>query len=117
MANIKKILKGVGINKYSGTGVVLKVTSYKDFSKVTGGEVVVTQNATPDYILILKKIACLVANEGCSTSHIAIVCREMNTPAILGTGLATKHLKNGQLVQYDTQSGLVEVISEVSSNE
>lgn len=108
---MKKVLRGVGINNYSGTGVVLTINSHKDFDKISGGEVVVVQNATPDYILILRKIACLVANEGCATCHIAIICREMNTPAILGTAFATKYLKDGQLVRYDTRQGSIEVIT------
>lgn len=99
------VIKGYGIGQKRGSGKVLVVRTYEDFHKITGGEIVVTKCATPDYILILKKISCLITDEGGYTSHTAIICREMNTPAILGTGIATQHLSTNMFVSYNTQRG------------
>jgi len=104
------IICGLGINEAKGKGNILVVNSHLDFPKVKGGEVVITTNATPDFILILKKIKCLVTDEGGLTCHIAIVCRELGVPAILATGNATKLLKEGDFVSFDTTSGNLEVI-------
>ncbi len=104
----KKIVTGLGINKARGSGPVLVVNSYKDFDNVKGGEVVLTANATPDFILILKKIKCLIVNEGSLTCHIAIVCRELGTPAIVATGSATEVFANGEMVTFDTVLSVLE---------
>ncbi len=44
-------------------------------------------------------------------SHSAIIAREHGIPAVLGTGDATRRLKNGQTVVVDGTSGVVQAIS------
>lgn len=107
MSNLKQKLSGIGIGQNKGKGKVLVVTSYKDFPKIKGGEIVVTKNATPDFILILNKISCLITDEGCVTSHIAIICRELSASAIIGTGKASTILKNSQEVDYNSTNGTI----------
>lgn len=106
----KGLLCGLGINNAKGKGIVLSINSHEDFHKVKGGEVVITTNATPDFILILRKIKCLITDQGSMTCHIAIVCRELGIPAILATGHATEYLKEGDLVSFDTVSGEIYLI-------
>lgn len=104
-------IKGIGINSTSGSGNILHINSYKEFDKVAGGEVVVTKNATPDFILILKKISCLVTDQGGVTCHIAIICRELSVPAILATEDATSKLVEGDRAKFDTKKGLIWTMS------
>ena len=101
----RKGVNGIGINRFAGRGKVIFVRSYHDFERIRGGEVVVTTNATPDYILILNKLKCLITDEGGVTSHIAIICRELSVPAIVATGNATRALAEGSVVYFDTGSG------------
>ncbi len=100
-------LKGIGINKYTGTGKIIHIDSFKEFSRIKGGEIIVTKNATPDFVLILNKISCLITDQGGITCHIAILCREFNTPAILATKYGTSKLVNGSEVHVDTSKGLI----------
>ncbi len=103
-----KTLKGIGVNSSKGTGRVIKVGSAKDFSKVKGDNLIlVTTNATPDFILILKKIKCIITDQGGVTSHIAIICRELNVPAIVGVGDASSVLKNGQKAYFNSKKGII----------
>ena len=44
-------------------------------------------------------------------SHAAIVCREYGTPAVVGTGFATKSIKTGDLIRVDGHEGIVTIIS------
>lgn len=44
----------------------------------------------------MKKASAIVTDSGGRTSHAAIVSRELGIPAVVGTGNATKVLKNGQ---------------------
>ena len=58
----------------------------------------------------MKKAGAFVTNEGGITCHAAIVAREMKKPCIIGTKIATKVLKDGDLVEVDAENGVVRVI-------
>jgi phosphohistidine swiveling domain-containing protein len=102
-----KGVSGIGIGKFKGWGKIVRIDSIYDFGRIKGDEVVVTKNATPDFILILKKIKCLITDEGGATCHIAIVCRELNKAAIVATSNSTITFKDGDMVSFDTTKGIV----------
>lgn len=101
-----------GTVAYSGKvqGVVKLVISSNDFSKVNQGDILVTSTTRPDYIKIMEKAGAFVTNEGGMLSHAAILAREMNKPCIIGTKIATKVLKDGDLVEVDANLGTVKII-------
>jgi len=41
------------------------------------------------------------------TSHAAVIARELNIPCVIGTKIATKILKDGDLVEVDAIKGVV----------
>jgi pyruvate,water dikinase len=51
-----------------------------------------------------------VTDEGGITCHAAIVAREMKKPCIIGTKIATKILKDGDMVEVDAESGVVRIL-------
>lgn len=55
----------------------------------------------------MQKAAAFITNEGGTISHAAIVSRELNIPCIMGTKVATQVLKDGDLVEVDTNTGKV----------
>ncbi len=55
----------------------------------------------------LKRAAAFVTDEGGITCHAAIVAREMKKTCIIGTKIATKVLKDGDLVEVDAKKGIV----------
>ncbi len=101
------IISGTGVSQGKGVGKVRLVFSIKDFDLVQDGEIVVTKSATPDFVLILDKALCLIADEGGVTSHIAIVCRELEKSAIVGTRTGSMILKNGQIIEFDCSTGII----------
>ena len=52
----------------------------------------------------------IITDAGGITSHAAIVSRELKTPCIIGTKIATKVLKDGDLVEVDANKGIVKKI-------
>jgi pyruvate,water dikinase len=44
-------------------------------------------------------------------SHGSIVAREYGIPAVLGTGVATRRIRSGQMVSVDGDRGTVEILS------
>jgi pyruvate,water dikinase len=77
---------------------------------LTKGEILVTSMTSPDFISAIKKAAAIVTNEGGILCHAAIVSREFGIPCIVGTGIATKSIKNGDLIEVDANHGFVRIL-------
>ncbi|HYM66401.1 MAG TPA: putative PEP-binding protein, partial [Patescibacteria group bacterium] len=56
---------------------------------------------------LMRKAAAIVTDSGGMTCHAAIVSRELRIPCIVGTGEATKLLRDGELVTVDATHGTV----------
>jgi pyruvate,water dikinase len=92
------------------TGRVLIAENAEQAGRLREGEILVTSMTTPDFVPMMKKAAAVVTNEGGLLSHAAIVSRELRKPCIVGTKIATKLLKNGDLVEVDSGKGIVTII-------
>jgi pyruvate,water dikinase len=71
------------------------------------GEVLVAEMTTPDFVPAMKRAAAIVTDRGGRTCHAAIVSRELGVPCVVGTGNATKVLKEKQLVTVDGYQGKI----------
>jgi phosphoenolpyruvate synthase/pyruvate phosphate dikinase len=74
------------------------------------GEILVTAMTTPDYLPAMRKAAAFVTDEGGVTCHAAIVAREIGKPCVIGTGVATQALRDGDLVEVDADQGVVRIL-------
>lgn len=91
-------------------GVAKVVNSVSDIHKVNEGDVLVSIATNPDILPAMKRAAAFITDQGGITSHAAIVAREMKTPCVIGTRIATKVLKDGDVVEVDATRGVVRVI-------
>lgn len=108
-SEIKGTVASKGIkNIYQGKVRVLFSSNESD--KVKNGDFLVATMTTPDYIISMKKTVGFITDEGGITCHAAIVAREMNKPCIIGTKIATKVLKDGDLVEVDAERGIVKIL-------
>lgn len=71
------------------------------------GEILVAPMTSPEYIFAMKKAAAIITDAGGMTSHAAIVSRELKIPCLVGTKIATRMLKDGDMAEIDTQKGIV----------
>ncbi|RLG21856.1 phosphoenolpyruvate synthase [Candidatus Micrarchaeota archaeon] len=101
------VLTGLAASPGVGIGAVKKVIELRDLSKVQKGDVLVTKMTTPDMVPAMEKASAIVTDEGGSTSHAAIVSRELGIPCVVGTGEATKKLNDGEIITVDGSSGKV----------
>ncbi len=74
------------------------------------GDVLVTTMTTPEFVFLMKDASAIVTDTGGLTSHAAIVARELKKPCIIGTKIATKVLKDGDVVEVDAELGTVKII-------
>jgi len=105
-----EILKGQIGSKGNVRGkvrIVLNVNSDYGFQD---GEILVTGMTRPEYVPLMKKASGVVTDEGGITCHAAIVSRELGIPCVIGTKIATRMFKTGDLVEVDANNGLVRVL-------
>ena len=74
---------------------------------VRKGDVLVAEMTTPDFVPAMKRASAIITDRGGRTCHAAIVSRELGIPCVVGTGNATKVLKQGQIVTVDGSKGKV----------
>lgn len=58
----------------------------------------------------MKKASAIVTDDGGITCHAAIVARELKTPCVVGTKIATHVLKDGDMVEVDADKGSVRIV-------
>ncbi len=88
-------------------GIARIVNDKSDFGKMQMGDILVASMTTPEMMPLLKLASAFVTNEGGITCHAAIVSRELKKPCIIGTKIATKVLKDGDMVEVDANMGVV----------
>lgn len=91
-------------------GIVCKVMGHGDFGKIQAGQVLVSPMTMPDFLPVISKAGAIITDEGGITCHAAIVSRELKIPCIIGTKIATKVLKDGDLVEVDANKGVVRIL-------
>ncbi len=101
------LVKGLGASPGIGVGKVKIILSEKEIGRVEEGDVLVTTMTTPDMVPAMRRASAIVTDEGGMTCHAAIVSRELGVPAVVGTGNATKVLKDGMIVTVDGDKGVV----------
>lgn len=99
------LAKGLAIGNRiaSGSAVVLK--SLADAGNFHEGQILVAEQTDPDWVPLMRKAAAIITDHGGRTSHAAIVSRELDVPAVIGTGDATRKLFTGSPVTVDCTSG------------
>lgn len=103
-------IQGNIASKGYAKGRVRIVNNESEMKLMKKGEILVSLMTTPRLMMAVKKAAAIVTNEGGITSHAAIVSREFNIPCIIGTRIATKVFKDGDLVEVDANKGIVRKI-------
>jgi len=91
-------------------GAVKIIIRPADMVKFKQGDILVSIATDPDIVPAMKKAAAIVTEQGGVTSHAAIVSRELNIPCVIGTKIATRVLKDGDLVEVDANQGIVKKI-------
>lgn len=91
-------------------GTVKIVLSRNDISKINKDDILVASATNPDLLPAMYKASAFVTDAGGITSHAAIVAREMKKPCIIGTKIATKIFKDGDIIEVDANKGTIKKI-------
>ncbi len=81
-----------------------------DMNRFRAGDVLVTTMTQPTMVALAAKAAAIVTDEGGITSHASILAREYGIPCIVGTRIATRAIRDGDLVEVDGDAGTVRIL-------
>lgn len=104
-AHAQAIVTGRAVGSKIASGAVRNVGSAADLAVFRPGDVLVAQTTAPDWEPVMKTASAIVTDRGGRTCHAAIVARELGIPAVVGTSLATKVLRDGTAVTVSCAQG------------
>jgi rifampicin phosphotransferase len=100
-------IKGVAASPGVARGVARILHGPEDFSQMKPGDVLVAPITTPAWTPLFAMASAIVTDVGGPLSHGSIVAREYGIPAVLGTGVATRRIQDGQTITVDGSTGTV----------
>lgn len=103
------VIKGVSASPGRVTAPARVVHGPAEFDQMKHGDVLVAKNTAPAWTPLFALASAVVTDVGGPLSHSSIVAREYRIPAVLGTTVATEHLKNGQRITVDGDAGTVTI--------
>jgi phosphohistidine swiveling domain-containing protein len=108
-ADDAKQLSGVPASSGVARGTARVLRSPDELHRLQQGDVLVCVGTTPTWTPAFTKIAACVCDGGGTLTHASVVSREYRVPCVVGTGLATQTIKDGDEVTVDGDKGLVTV--------
>ena len=100
-------LKGVAASAGKVTAPACVLRGPEDFDQMRPCDVLVAGATTPAWTPLFAMASAVVTDIGGPLSHGSIVAREYGIPAVMGTGVATKRIQNGQRITVDGSAGTV----------
>ena len=100
-------IKGFAASAGKVTARACVMLGPEDFSKMEPGDVIVAGITTPAWTPLFARASAIVTDIGGPLSHSSIVAREYGIPAVLATGVATRRVKDGQMITVDGGAGIV----------
>ena len=91
-------------------GTARIIRSLADASQLQAGDILVAETTAPPWTPLFATVAAVVTDTGGVLSHCAVVAREYRIPAVVGTGMATAVIQNGQLIEVDGDHGIVRIV-------
>jgi pyruvate,water dikinase len=105
------VLAGIAAAPGVATGTAKVVKSLEEASKLQQGDIMVCEMTLPPWTPLFSTVSAVVADTGGILSHCAIVAREYRIPCVVGTGVGTVTIKDGQKVTVDGSKGIVRIES------
>ena len=101
------LVHGLGAAPGRASGAVRLMRRPDEAGSFPDGGVLVAHMTTPDWVPLMRRAAAIVTDSGGMTCHAAIVSRELGIPCVVGTGDATRTLRDGEAVTVDATRGVV----------
>jgi rifampicin phosphotransferase len=104
------VIKGIGGSMGTVTAPARVLGGPQDFGQMQPGDVLVASITTPAWTSLFAMASGVVTDIGGPLSHSSIVAREYGIPAVLGTAVATRRIRSGQMIRVDGDAGTVRLL-------
>jgi pyruvate,water dikinase len=108
-------LTGYAASSGACDGTARVCNTMEEISALKVGEILVASTTSPTWAPAFQVIGGCVTDIGGTCCHAAIVAREYNMPAVVGTGFATQAIRTGDRVRVDGNTGAVTIIERVAT--
>jgi len=82
----------------------------RELDGIDAQTILVSIEADPDLVEAISRAGAVVTDQGGITCHVAVIARELNTPCVTGTRVATATIRSGDLVEVDANAGIVKIL-------
>jgi pyruvate,water dikinase len=90
-------------------GIARVLHSAGELHRIQPGEILVCEATSPNWTPAFGKIAACVCDGGGTLTHASIISREYRIPCVVGVGLATTVISDGDEIEVDGTKGIVRV--------
>jgi pyruvate,water dikinase len=106
MANREPLLKGLGVSPGQATAPAQIISGLtQHLQAIPKNRILVVKTITADWLPLIRTSKGIILEQGGTTSHAAIIARELGIPSIVGVTGATHSLETGEILSIDGSSG------------
>ncbi|MFW9998068.1 MAG: PEP/pyruvate-binding domain-containing protein [Candidatus Odinarchaeota archaeon] len=106
----KNTITGQAGSAGQAEGIVRFIKRPEDGDQLQPGEILLATTTNVGWTSLFPRAAAVITDVGTKLSHAAIVARELEIPAVIGTGSGTTRLKTGDRVFVDGSRGIVKIL-------
>jgi pyruvate, water dikinase len=112
----KDISEMTGVPASSGCvrGIARVLHSADELHNIKSGDILVCEATTPSWTAAFAKIAACVCDGGGILTHASIISREYRIPCVVGVGVATNVVQDGDEIEVDGNTGIVKVFKKAA---
>lgn len=107
-------LRGIPCSNGKVRGEALVITCVKD-AKDVKDKILITKMTDPGWVFLLATAKGVISEKGSLLSHTAIISRELKIPSIVGVNNLLNTIKNGDIIEMDGATGIINIIKESRS--
>lgn len=105
-----QVLHGLGISHGIARGRARVVLTPDELRRVESGDILVCEATSPSWTMVFPRLAACVCDAGGALTHAGIICREYGLPCVSAVGVATRLIKDGDLIEVDGRAGTVTLL-------
>lgn len=103
-------LRGIPVSGGVARGTARVLQSAEELHRLQPGDVLVCEATSPSWTPAFGTIAACVCDSGGTLTHASIVSREYRIPCVVGVGVATTTIRDGDVVEVDGSDGVVRIV-------
>jgi rifampicin phosphotransferase len=107
-----RVINGIAASAGTAEGRARVILDLSDADRLEAGDILVCPSTAPPWTPLFALAGGVVTDSGGVLSHSAICAREYAIPAVVGTVVGTRKIKDGALIALDGSQGIVRIEAE-----